>query len=98
MHTKNYHCENYDSISPPFLIPNSGLLLLAVAVVYLFGQAVVAKDEVQQTNMAINSSGVVGGYGGYDGDETEKSLGKGTFGLLGSRSMVYFRLSTHRGR
>ncbi len=23
-----------------------------------------AKDEVQQTNMVINSSGVVGGYGG----------------------------------
>ena len=48
------------------------------AAVYLFGQAVVAGGEVEQADMGIDGSGVVGGYGAQDGGETEV-LGEGYF-------------------
>ena len=46
------------------------------AAVYLFGQAVVAGGEVEQADMGIDGSGVVGGYGAQDGGEAEV-LGEG---------------------
>ena len=46
------------------------------ATVYLFGQAVVAGGEVEQADMGIDGSGVVGGYGAQDGGEAEV-LGEG---------------------
>ena len=46
------------------------------AAVYLFVQAVVAGGEVEQADMGIDGSGVVGGYGAQDGGETEV-LGEG---------------------
>ena len=46
------------------------------AVVYLFGQAVVAGREVEQADMAIDGGGAVGGYDTQDGGETEV-LGEG---------------------
>ena len=41
-----------------------------------FAEAVVAGGEVEQADMGIDGSGVVGGYGAQDGGETEV-LGEG---------------------
>ena len=46
------------------------------AAVYLFGQAVVARREVEQADMAIDGGGAVGGYGTQDGGKA-KVLGEG---------------------
>ena len=41
------------------------------AAVYLFGQAVVTGGEMEQADMTIDGSGVVGSYGAQDGSEAE---------------------------
>ena len=41
------------------------------ATVYLFGQAVVTGGEMEQADMTIDGSGVVGSYGAQDGSEAE---------------------------
>ena len=41
------------------------------ATVYLFGQTVVTGGEMEQADMTIDGSGVVGSYGAQDGSEAE---------------------------